>query len=86
MWQSNFPTKSHQPMTQHCFRLSPHPWKAKRLLGWTPKHTITDDLGEYFEGYKAAGKLETEPDMTKVGSITQLTRLALRNSNSRILV
>lgn len=39
--------------------------KAKRLLGWTPKHTITGDLAEYYEGYKAAGKLEAEPDFNK---------------------
>lgn len=40
--------------------------QAKRLLGWNPKHTITDDLAEYFEGYKAAGKVETEPDFIQV--------------------
>lgn len=40
--------------------------QAKRLLGWSPKHTITDDLVEYFEGYKAAGKVEAEPDFNKV--------------------
>ncbi|CAM9117111.1 unnamed protein product [Ectocarpus sp. 13 AM-2016] len=39
--------------------------KAKRLLGWSPKHTITDDLAEYFEGYKAAGKVEDEPNFNK---------------------
>ncbi|CAM9379977.1 unnamed protein product [Pylaiella littoralis] len=39
--------------------------KAKRLLGWSPKHTITDDLPEYFEGYKAAGKVEASPDFSK---------------------
>ncbi|CAM9163795.1 unnamed protein product [Ectocarpus fasciculatus] len=39
--------------------------KAKRLLGWSPKHTITDDLTEYFEGYKAAGKVEAEPNFNK---------------------
>lgn len=42
-------------------------FQAKRLLGWTPKHTITGDLAEYFEGYKAAGKMEAEPDFNKVG-------------------
>lgn len=42
-------------------------FQAKRLLGWTPKHTITGDLAEYYEGYKAAGKLEAEPDFNKVG-------------------
>lgn len=36
------------------------------MLGWSPKHTITDDLVEYFEGYKAAGKVEAEPDFNKV--------------------
>ena len=51
--------------------LAPRPAKAKRLLGWTPKHTITGDLAEYFEGYKAAGKLEAEPDITKVGDPDQ---------------
>lgn len=40
--------------------------KAKRLLGWSPKHTITDDLAEYYEGYKAAGKHEAQPDFNKV--------------------
>lgn len=40
--------------------------QAKRLLGWSPKHTITDDLAEYFEGYQAAGKVEAEPDFNKV--------------------
>lgn len=40
--------------------------QAKRLLGWTPKHTITDDLAEYFEGYKTAGKVEAEPGFDKV--------------------
>ncbi len=40
--------------------------QAKRLLGWNPKHTITDDLAEYFEGYKAAGKVEVEPDFIQV--------------------
>ena len=37
------------------------------MLDWTPKHTITGDLAEYFEGYKAAGKMEAEPDFNKVG-------------------
>lgn len=36
------------------------------MLGWTPKHIVTNDLAEYFEGYKAAGKLNAEPDFTKV--------------------
>lgn len=47
-----------------------HLFQAKRLLGWTPKHTITGDLAEYFEGYKAAGKMEAEPDFNKVGLYT----------------
>ncbi|CAM9433081.1 unnamed protein product [Ascophyllum nodosum] len=48
--------------------------KAKRLLGWTPKHTITGDLAEYFEGYKAAGKLEAEPDITKDKEMAEARR------------
>lgn len=48
--------------------------QAKRLLGWSPKHTITGDLAEYFEGYKAAGKMEAEPDFQKVRRCYSLFR------------
>lgn len=40
--------------------------QAKRLLAWSPKHKITDDLAEYFDGYKAAGKVEAEPNFLQV--------------------
>ncbi|CAM9123232.1 unnamed protein product [Discosporangium mesarthrocarpum] len=36
--------------------------KAKRVLGWSPKHYLLEDLHEYYEGYKAAGKHKSEPD------------------------
>ncbi|CAM9106742.1 unnamed protein product [Choristocarpus tenellus] len=39
--------------------------KAKCVLGWSPKHDIVEDLPEYFQGYKAAGKHEGEPDFLK---------------------
>lgn len=71
----NFAVRDHepsgitfQPTLQDALPI-PHEklFQAKRLLGWTPKHTITGDLAEYYEGYKAAGKLEAEPDFNKVG-------------------
>jgi nucleoside-diphosphate-sugar epimerase len=38
--------------------------KAKRELGWTPKHTFLDDVKDLVEDYKRLGRESKEIDFT----------------------
>jgi len=38
------------------------PAKAKNVLGWSSSHTLADDMGWYYESYKAAGQDTKEID------------------------
>lgn len=38
--------------------------KAKRELGWAPKHTLLGDIAWIVEDYKASGALDKEPDFS----------------------
>ena len=38
--------------------------KAKRVFGWAPQHTFTEDVPELVEAYKASGALDKEPDFS----------------------
>jgi len=40
------------------------PSKAKRVLGWKPKHDFLSDVPALLEQYKAEGRLDKEPDFS----------------------